>query len=193
MAGNSVPIEISARHVHLSQHDADVLFGPHYSFHPLKQLSQPQQFAAQETVKVIGPQGEFSAVRIIGPVREATQFELSITDGYALGIKPSVAVSGDLDASIGGVKVIGPVGKIVMNQGIIVAQRHLHIAPAQAAEWGIKHLDVVRVKTNGLRPVLFEDVVVRSREGIDALSFMIDTDEANAAGVQPGDSGELLI
>lgn len=190
---HQVPIEVSARHLHLSVADLQVLFGAGYTLQSMKIISQPNQFAARETVKVVGPKGSFDAVRVIGPLRASTQFELSVTDGYVLGIRPQVAISGNLDASIGGVTLIGPAGQVVMQQGVIVAQRHLHIAPQQATEWGIAHLDVVRIKTSGSRPLVFDDVVVRSRQGVDTLSFMIDTDEANAAGVQQGDSGELLI
>jgi putative phosphotransacetylase len=193
MEPHSVPIEVSARHIHLSSHDSDILFGEQYSFRPLKELSQPQQVAVQETVKVVGPRGELPAVRIIMPARAETQLEIAKTDGFALGIQPTVAVSGELAGSGGGVTIVGPRGSIAMERGVIVAQRHIHIAPAQAAAWGLQHLDIVSVRIGGPRGLVFDQVVIRSRPGIDELSFMIDTDEANAAGVMHGDTGEIIM
>ena len=193
MASKLIPIEVSGRHLHISEADYKKLFGPDHQLQVLKKLSQPGQFACVETVRVIGPAGEFPAVRIVGPVRSQTQLELSLTDCLSLGIAPKVRVSGDLEKSNGDVTLTGQAGQVELKKGVIVAQRHLHIAPLSAKTLGLKHLDLVSVKTLGQRSVLFEQVVVRSRENIDELAFMIDTDEANAAGVKTGDQGELII
>lgn len=186
-------IEVSGRHLHLSRADADKLFGPGYQLNVLKHTSQPGQFAAKETVQIVGPKHSFAKVRVVGPWRSQTQLELSTTDCLMLGVAPKIRVSGEFTDSSGGVKVVGPAGQIKLSAGIIVAQRHLHLSPAQAKQWGLKHLDNVSVRTSGSRALIFKNVVVRSRPGIDELSFMIDTDEANAAGVAQGDKGELLL
>ena len=192
MADRIVPIEVSARHVHLSAADAATLFGAGYELTSEKAISQPGQFAARETVRVVGPKNSFDRVRIIGPLRPETQVEISMTDGYMLGIKPVMARSGVLENSTGGLTIIGPQGEIKMTKGIIVAQRHLHISPAQAKEWSLHNLDIISIRVDGPRAVIFNKVVVRAREGIDTLSFMLDTDEANAAGVAQGDQGILI-
>ncbi len=187
-----VPVEVSARHIHLSPQDRDILFGRGYVFKSEKKISQPGQFAAEETIKVVGLKNTFKHVRIIGPLRDTTQLELSITDGYWLGIRPPVLRSGVVEHSIGGVTLVGPFGELELNSGVIVAQRHLHISPQQAMSWGLKDLEVISIRVGGSRGVTFDNVVVRSRAGIDELSFMIDTDEANAAGVQQGDEAEIV-
>lgn len=193
MPTHPVPIEVSARHLHLSQRDCGEIFGNAYQLHEQKKISQPDQFAAAETVIVTGPKGKFPHVRIIGPLRPESQFELSVTDCIHLGIVPYVALSGELKGSPGGVTVIGPAGQITLTRGVIVAQRHLHCNELQAVRWGLRHLQTVSIRVNGIRGLIFNDVVVRSRAGVDELSFMIDTDEANAAGVRQGDQGELLL
>lgn len=192
MTERIVPIEVSARHVHVSAEDVERLFGSGYALRSAKTISQPGQFAAEETVKVVGPKGSFERVRVIGPVRTATQVEISMTDGYTLGISPKVARSGVLDGSVGGVTLIGPAGEARLDSGVIAAQRHLHISPTQAKEWGLHHLDTISIRVEGERSLVFHNVVVRSREGIDELSFMLDTDEANAAGVKQGDRGVIV-
>ncbi len=187
-----IPIEISARHLHLAQQDLDILFGPNYELSVYKEISQPNQFACEEKVKLIGPKGELNNVRIVGPIRKETQIELSITDCYFLGIKPNIAISGDLDNSSGGLKIKGIAGEIDLQKGIIVAKRHLHISPKQAKDIKIKHLDNVSVKIFGVRELIFNNVVVRSREGVDDLALHLDTDEANAASVKHGQEAELI-
>lgn len=187
-----VPIEVSARHIHLSVQDRDILFGEGYEPKVAKEISQPGQFALEEMLKVVGPKNSFEHVRIIGPFRQYTQLEISMTDGYWLGIRPQIARSETLERSIGGVNLVGPQGEIELQSGVIVAQRHLHISPAQAKEWGLKDLGIVSIRAGGVRGLVFDNVVVRSRKGIDELSFMIDTDEANAAGVKQGDQGEIV-
>lgn len=187
-----IPIEISARHLHLSQADVNILFGKNYQLNSLKPVSQPGQFATKETAKVVGPKGVYEKVRIVGPVRPDTQVELSITDCFYLGIQPKILVSGDIENSVGGLKLIGPAGEVELRKGVLVAKRHLHISPSEAEDLKLKHLDVISIQTTGQRSVIFNNVVVRSRAGVDKLAMHIDTDEANAAGIKSGDFGEII-
>lgn len=190
MIDRKVLIEISARHVHLSSEHFNYLFGTGAKLTEYKKISQPNQFAAAEFVTVAGPGGKLQ-VRVVGPIRKETQVELTVTECRLLGIKPELRVSGDL-AGTPGCKLEGPEGSIEIENGVIVAQRHLHISPVQADALQLKHGDVISIKTNGTRPVTFHDVYVRSRPGIDELSFMLDTDEANAAGVKQGEEGVIV-
>ncbi len=190
MPERQVPIEVSARHVHLSAEHLAALFGPAASLHSLKTISQPGQFAAEERVDVVTPKGKLS-VRVVGPVRSETQVELAASECRSLGLPVMLKVSGSLEGTPGAT-LEGPYGTVELSRGVIVAQRHLHIAPTAAAAWNLKHGDVVSIKTGGSRPVTFHDVYVRSREGVDELSFMIDTDEANAAGLTGGEQGEVV-
>lgn len=187
-----IPIEVSGRHLHVTHQDLETLFGPGTTLRTAKTISQPHQFAAEETVQAIGPKGLFPNVRIIGPERSATQLEVTVTDCYTLGVTPFVSVSGELDGTPGGVELVGPAGTVQLQRGVIVAKRHLHISPAHAASLGIKHHDLVTIRTAGPRGLVFNNVVVRSRAGVDELAFMLDTDEANAAGVKQGDWAELV-
>lgn len=190
MTHNSVPIEISARHIHLSASDLAALFGQGSELTVLKKISQPGQFAANETVSIIGPKAELQ-LRIVGPIRQETQVELSLTDAMSLGLEVQTRVSGDLKNTPGG-RLVGPRGTVDLKQGVIISQRHLHISPQQASSYDLKHGDIISVKTSGARPVTFHGVFVRSRDGVDELSFMIDTDEANAAGLKGGEAGIIV-
>lgn len=186
-----VPVEVSARHVHLSQEHMAALFGPTAELHTLKPISQPGQFAAEERVDVVTARGKLT-VRVVGPTRAETQVELTASDCRSLGIPAVLKISGvNLDGTPG-VTLEGPHGAVELTRGVIVAQRHLHVNPGQAAELGVKHGDMVSVRTTGERPVTFHDVFVRSREGVDELSFMIDTEEANAAGLKGGELGQIV-
>ena len=188
-----VPIEVSARHIHLSQTDLEKLFGYGFTLTKKNDLSQSGQFAANETISIAGEKGEIKNVRIIGPVRDDTQLEISITDSYALGMEtPSVRVSGDITNSGKGLKIAGPNGQLDLSNGIIIAQRHLHIEPEKAKEFGIKDGDFLDIKIDGIRSLIFKNVIVRSRANADKFSFQIDTDEANAAGVKTGSEGETM-
>ncbi|MFH2104928.1 MAG: phosphate propanoyltransferase [Parcubacteria group bacterium] len=188
---NKVLIEVSARHLHLCQADLEKLFGIGYELKEFKSLSQKGQYAAKETVKIIGPKAEIDGVRVVGPLREHTQIEISKTDGYMIGIVPPVRTSGDIEGSPG-VKVIGPAGEIELGQGLICARRHIHISPTEAKEFGVKNLQKVSVKIFGERDMTFNDVVVREHPDF-RLSFQVDTDEGNAASVKTGDFGEMII
>lgn len=190
--GKNIPIEISARHIHLSQTDLDILFGQGYELTVLKDLSQPGQYAANETVKIIGSKGEFGKVRVLGPVREKTQIEISKTDAKELGIDPPVRDSGNL-AGTPGVKIEGPQGSLELREGVILALRHIHIDPKTAQELGITDGDLVRVKVGGDREIVFDNVLARVNENFK-LAMHVDTDEANAAGVdRENNQGELIL
>ena len=187
-----VPVGISARHVHLSQGDIAALFGPGYELTPLKPLVQPGQYAAREQLTLVGPKGELGKVRILGPARAETQIELSFTDAMKLGIKNCpIRMSGDL-AGTPGLKLVGPRGELTVTQGVIIAQRHLHLSGPQAQAYGVHDKQVVSVRVTGARPCLLEGVVCRVGEGHE-LEIHIDTDEANACALQYGDLLELVV
>ncbi|MCL1824668.1 MAG: phosphate propanoyltransferase [Betaproteobacteria bacterium] len=185
-----VPIGISNKHLHLSEQALAALFGEGYKLTPYKELVQPGQYAAHEQVDIIGPKGSFKNIRIIGPTRPQTQVEVSLTDARALGIEPPVRESGKLQGSPG-VRLVGPKGEVELESGAIVALRHIHLSPEQAREAGLQDKDLVDVKTSGKRPLIFEDVLIRSGEG-HFREFHIDTDEANAAGIANNDEAEII-
>lgn len=189
----NVPIEISARHIHLSEKDLEILFGRDYQLTIFKEVSQPNQFSCQETVTVLGTKGKMGNVRVVGPVRSQTQLEISKTDAYNLGINPQIRVSGDLQGTTGGVKIIGPKNEIDLDCGVIIAQRHLHIEPIKAKQLHLKHGQLISIKTPGKGSITFHNVIVRSQEGKDILACHIDVDEGNAAGVRSGDVGEIVV
>ena len=189
----STPIEISARHIHVSASDVEKLFGAGATLTPLKKISQPDQFLARERVVLRGPKGEIPNVAIVGPARKETQVELSKTDAVRLGVSETpIAVSGAIAESVGGLTLVGSTGTVQLSRGVMIAQRHLHVSPDEAQRLGLQHGDRISIRTNAARPITFHDVAVRSREGIDSLAFHIDTDEANAAGLQHGDTGEIV-
>lgn len=173
-------VETSARHVHLSNADLETLFGKGYQLTNKKNLSQPGQFACAEKVTVIGAKGE-QKMSVLGPLRNATQVELSLTDARSLGLLATVKESGDIEGTVG-CKIVGPVGEIEIPCGVIAAKRHIHMAPAEATELGVadKQLVKVEIKTDG-RSLIFGDVVCRVSDNY-ALAMHIDTDESNAAG-----------
>ena len=186
-----VLVETSARHIHLSQADLETLFGAGYELTPKKDLSQPGQFACEERVAVVGEKGSFPAVSILGPVRPATQVELSLTDARSIGVIAPVRESGDI-ASTGACKLVGPKGEVTIDCGVISAKRHIHATPADAEKYGLedKQIVCVKVESDG-RKLIFDDVVVRVNPNF-ALAMHIDTDESNAAGAVPGMMGEIL-
>ncbi|MBU0707203.1 phosphate propanoyltransferase [Patescibacteria group bacterium] len=189
----STLVEVSARHIHLSENDLTKLFGKNFKLKPLRPVSQPNQYAAYKTVNILGPKGTLSNVRIVGPTRPKTQLEISITDSFKLGITAMLRTSGDLRGTKGGVQLVGPRGSVKIKNGVIIARRHLHIQPALAKKYGLKHMDRVSVHIPGKRSVVFNQVVVRSRENIDSLSFQIDTDEGNAAGIKGKGRGTVHV
>ena len=174
-----IPIGISNRHVHLSKEDVAALFGADYALTPTKDLTQPGQFAAKETVHVVGPKGSLEKVRILGPVRGQTQVELAQTDARKIGIPAPLRLSGDLAGSPGCV-LVGPNGYALLKEGVIVAKTHIHLSPREAAERGFTDNDLADLYLlQGPKKVCFMDVLVRVSEA-GALDLHMDTDEANA-------------
>jgi len=185
-----VPVGVSARHIHLSEEHIEALFGPGYTLTEFRALSQPGQFAAEETVAVEGSKGRFERVRILGPARPESQLEISMTDSFAIGVRPPVRESGNIE-NTPGIKVIGPAGEVELEQGVIIAARHIHFHTEDAARWGIQDKQKLKVKVASPRPIIFEDVIARVSDSF-ALDMHIDTDEANAAGVKNGDLAEII-
>ena len=184
-------VETSARHVHVTQEHLEILFGKGYELTKKKDLSQPGQYACEERVTVVGPKKELKGVSILGPVRKATQVELSLTDARSIGVAAPVRESGDVAGSAG-CKLIGPAGEVDLTEGVIAAKRHIHATPADAEQLGVKNGDIVSVKvdTDG-RSLVFGDVVVRVSDSY-ALAMHIDTDESNAAGCGREQYGEIV-
>lgn len=188
--GQSVRIEFSARHLHLSQTDQDKLFGAGYKMKIVKDLSQTGQYAYEEKVTVKGPKGEF-AVRVLGPCRKQTQVELSFSDARQLGLEAQVRVSGDL-ADTTGCTLVGPKGSIQIKEGVINDMRHLHVSDAEAEELGLKNGDVISVRIPGDTPIIVEHVAVRVNPTFRK-NIHLDTDEANAASLAvQGAMGEII-
>lgn len=185
-----VPVGVSNRHVHLSEEALARLFGPRYELTKMRDLSQPGQFAAEETVTIVGPKRAIENVRILGPARSLTQVEISRSDGFVLGVHPPVRLSGDIKGTPG-IKIIGPQGEIEIEEGLIVAARHIHMTPADAAQFDVKDGELVSVIADTPRPVVFRDVVVRVRDDF-ALDFHIDIDEGNAAFLSTGDTATVV-
>ena len=185
-----MPIGTSNRHIHLSNEDLTTLFGEHYALTIQKELSQPGQFAAKETVTFVGPKGCLEKVRILGPVRKRTQAEISVTDCFKLGIKPVVRDSGQHDGTPG-LQIIGPLGNVDLESGVMVASRHIHLNLEEAAAWSLKDGDRVRVKVQSQRPMIFEDVLIRVHENYRK-EMHLDIDEANAALLDSQSQGLLM-
>ena len=183
-------VETSARHVHLTAESVETLYGKGAELVVKKMLSQPGQFAcANEKITLVGPKGSLS-VSVLGPVRPADQVELSFTDARALGITPPVRESGDV-AGTPGLKLVGPAGEVEIPCGAIVAKRHIHMTPADAELFGVKDKQIVKVRLNTARPLIFDDVVVRVNPNF-ALAMHIDTDECNAAAAFGQVMGEIV-
>jgi putative phosphotransacetylase len=183
---------ISNRHTHLSQQDIEALFGPGYRLKKQKDLLQPGQFACEEVVIIQGPKGKIDKVRVLGPARKQTQVEVSMTDSFVLGVEPPVRDSGDLAGSAP-IRVIGPKDSVELKEGCIIAKRHMHFHLKDAAEYGVKDKDIVRVRAGigGPREVVFDGVLVRVGEDM-ALECHLDTDEGNACLLKNGDKVIML-
>ena len=183
-------VETSARHVHLSEADLAVLFGAGATLTHKKDLSQPGQFACEERVTVVGPKKEIANVIILGPVRPATQVEVSYTDARTLGVDAPLKESGDLEGTPG-LKLVGPAGEVVIDKGVIVAKRHIHMTPEDAATYGVENGQIVSVKVESQRTATLGDVVIRVSPKFK-LAMHIDTDESNAACAFGAVSGEII-
>lgn len=176
-----IPIGISNHHIHLSQEDLNSLFGEGYQLIKLKDLSQPGQYACKETLTICGPKGAIEKVRILGPVRSKTQVELLRGDSFKLGVKPEVRMSGDLNGTPG-ITLIGPKGSIQLLEGLIVAQRHIHMNSKDSETLGVKDGDIVNIEVCGLRGGIYNNVAIRSNNN-SALECHIDIEEANAMDI----------
>ena len=179
-----VPVGISMRHIHLSRREVDALFGRTYQLTPLRPLSQPGQFACQECLDVIGPKGVLHRVRILGPERPEAQVELAQTDCRTIGVQAPVRPSGRVEGTPG-VLLQGPRGVLSLSQGVIIADRHLHMSTAQAQAFGLSDGDVVRVEVGGGKPGVLDGVLVRAG-GKYELDLHLDTDDANAFQLRQG-------
>lgn len=185
MQNDMVPVGVSNRHVHLSQADLETLFGPGYQLTSIKELGQPGQFAAKETVTIIGPKGSFENVRILGPVRPKSQVEISLSDSFRLGVKAPIRESGQLE-NTPDLQLCGPLETLELPCGAIVALRHIHATPEIAKRMGICDKEIVEVETCGERRCVLGNVLVRVSEN-SALEIHVDTDEANACGLKNND------
>jgi acetate kinase len=183
----SIPIEVSAHHVHLSAAHVEALFGAGHALTPESGLSQPGQFACAEKVNLVGPKGRVERVRVLGPARKQSQVEISMTEQFKLGIQPPVRESGDLE-NTPGITLEGPAGSVALDKGVICAMRHIHMSAAEATDFGLHDKHLVRVQVGGDRELVFGDVLVRVSPDY-RLAMHIDTDEANAAGIASGLTG----
>ena len=191
MSSLKIPIETSARHVHIAREDFECLFGKGAELTPVKSLSQPGQYAAAQRITVAGPKGAFENVVILGPFRGATQVEVSVTDARKLGIPGVIRQSGDI-AGTPGCTLIGPCGKVELKEGVIVAKRHIHMTPKEAILFHVKDNDTVFVITESYhRALIYADVVVRVHKDF-SLAMHVDTDEANAFACDSEPYGVLL-
>ena len=190
-AKNALVVNVSARHCHLSPEAVEQLFGPGYELTPMKSLYQKGAYAAKETVTLIGPRSRvISNLRILGPCRDFNQIELAYTDAISLGFEIPIRASGDI-AGTPGCMLMGPNGYFEMPQGVIRAMPHVHMAPDDAAYYGVKHKDIMKMKVSGECPVTFDNILVRVDESF-SLEIHIDTDEGNACGLKPDTFCELI-
>lgn len=180
-APEGIPVGVSNRHLHLSQADLDRLFGAGYQLTPIKDLSQPGQFACKETVTICGPKGAIEKVRVLGPVRSKTQVEILTGDGFKLGVSAPARLSGDLAGSPG-IAIIGPKGSVQTQEGLIVAQRHIHMTPRDAAFYGVHDGQIVDIEIEGPRGGTYANVAIRANDA-SALECHVDTEEANAMSI----------
>ena len=190
-SSNEIPVGISNRHVHLTREHVEILFGAGYELEKLKDLSQPGQYACKEVVTIIGPSlRPIERVRVLGPVRRASQVEISKTDSYALKVKAPVRESGNIAGSAG-VTIVGPMGVVKLDEGCIIANRHIHMAPEDAVRFGVSDGDTVTVDAVGERRTRFYDVQVRVSDAF-RLEMHVDTDDANAVGIGNGSKVKVV-
>ena len=182
-------VEASGRHVHLTKEHVEALFGKGYELTPVKDLSQPGQFAAKERVRVIGPKGEFSNVAILGPCRNFSQVELSLTDCREIGVKGVIRESGKIEGTSGILLGVGD-KYVQLDRGVIVAKRHIHMTSEDAKRFSVKDGETVKVKIHSNRPLIFDDVLIRVKDNF-RLSMHIDFDEANSCGYTSGVVGSI--
>ncbi|MHC1723674.1 MAG: phosphate propanoyltransferase [Aminipila sp.] len=186
---NEIPVGVSNRHIHLSQADLNALFGEGYQLTKMKDLSQPGQYACKETVTICGPKGAIEKIRVLGPVRSKTQVEVLTGDCFKLGAPSQAKLSGDLTGTPG-ITIIGPRGSVQTSEGLIVAQRHIHMTPADAQHFGVHDGQTVCIQVEGPRGGMYSNVAIRANDA-SALECHIDTEEANAMGL--GSSAKITI
>ena len=180
-----IPIGVSNRHIHLTKADLETLYGAGYELTPLKDLSQPGQYACKETLTIIGPSlRPIENVRVLGPLRSKSQVEISMTDSYVLKVKPPVRESGNIAGSAP-ITIVGPKGVVTLKEGCIIANRHIHMSPSDAAKFNVKDGDTVTIDVEGKRRTRWYDVQVRVHKDF-RLEMHVDTDDANAAGIGNG-------
>jgi len=187
-AGENIPVELSARHAHLSEKDALALFGGPLT--PIRELSQPGQFLCKERVRLIGPKAVIDNVAVLGPVRGSSQVEISKTDARSLGTETPVRQSGDVGGTPG-IILASQTGIVGLEQGLIVAARHIHMTPQDAKRFGVSDNERVSVRLDGERPVILEDVVVRVSDS-SSLAMHIDLDEGNSSGWSASVTGRII-
>lgn len=185
-----VKIGISARHLHLSDEDLITLFGEGFVLEPKNPLTQTGEFASTSIVDLRGPKGELKGVRVVGPTRSHTQVEISKTDSYVLGVNPPVRDSGDLTGSVG-VTVVGPKGIVELQEGCIIASRHIHLNREEALKYGLEHGSVVRVQVGGEKGGILDNVHVKLKDNF-VFELHLDLDDANAHLLKNGDEGEII-
>lgn len=185
-----IPIAVSARHCHLSKSDLEALFGEGYELTKKADLSQPGQFAANETITIVGPRGSLEKVRILGPARNMTQVEVSQSDSIKLGVKTPLRESGDIKDSAP-ITLVGPKGSLYKKEGLIIAQAHIHLTPEDADRFNVENGEYVKVEVNGDRPVTLGKVLIRVSPRYK-LEMHVDTDEANAGFITGKTMGKLM-
>ena len=185
-----IPVGVSNHHIHLSQADLDTLFGAGYQLTPIKDLSQPGQFACKETVTIVSPKGAIEKIRVLGPVRSKTQVEILTSDSFKLGVKAPAKLSGDL-AGTPGITIVGPKGSVQTAEGLIVAQRHIHMTLEDAAAYGVTDGEIVTLQVEGPRGGCFSNVIIRANNS-SALECHLDNDEANAMDINSSTTVKIL-
>ena len=187
----NIPVGVSNRHIHLSKSDLETLFGAGYELTPMKDLSQPGQYACKETLTIVGPSlRPIENVRVLGPIRRASQVEISKTDSYTLKVKPPVRESGDIGGS-SPITIIGPKGVVTLSEGCIIANRHIHMSKDEAKAFGVSDGEYVDVEVSGTRPAMWLGVQIRVHENF-RLEMHVDTDDANAVGIGNGSLVKLI-
>ncbi|MPM04222.1 Phosphate propanoyltransferase [bioreactor metagenome] len=187
-----VTVGLSNKHVHLSIEHINILFGEGHELTPIKDLSQPGQFACDEKVDLVGPKRTIKGVRILGPARKETQVEISLSDGFTLGLKEVPVRDSGKTEGTPGVKLVGPCGEVELEKGVIAASRHIHMHTSDAAKYGLKDKDIVQVKVGGPRGLTFDNVLIRVHDEY-ALDMHLDVEEGNAAGLVNGDAVEVIM
>jgi len=178
---NSIPVGVSNRHVHLSAEDMMALFGEGHELVKLKELSQPGQYACKETITICGPKGAIEKVRVLGPTRNKTQVEVLLGDSYKLGLDMPIRISGDLGGTPG-ITLVGPKGSVQIKEGLVVAQRHIHMSCEDARNLGVLDKEIVSIEVDGERGGIYSNVAIRANDS-SVLEFHVDTEEANAMNI----------